>query len=174
MKARLLARAALYAALYAALTLAPGLNGIAYGQVQFRLSEGLLTFATLDAAAVPGLAVGTALANLGSPLGVLDVVAGGLLTLVAATLMWYAGPHLWALAVPVAVNGFGVAAELALVLRLPYWPSAVFVALGEAAVMASAGLLLLLLGRRHQLVLGLAPRRAWDGGRGRTQRRGVG
>ena len=114
MSTRHLARAALYAALYAALTLAPGLNGLAYGQVQFRVAEGMLAFACLDWAAVPGLTVGTAVANIASPLGPVDVVAGAALTLLAAALMWYIGAHWVALAVPVLVNGLGVAAELTL------------------------------------------------------------
>jgi uncharacterized membrane protein len=147
---RHLARAALYAALYAALTLAPGLSGLAYGQVQFRVSEGMLAFACLDWAAVPGLTVGTALANIAS------------LTLLAAALMWYIGAHWAALAAPVLVNGLGVAAELSLVLHLPYWPSAGFVALGEATVLATAGAVLFTVVRRHAPALGLQPRRRPD------------
>ncbi len=159
MSARLLARAAVYAALYVALTLTPGLSSIAYGQVQFRVSEGLLAFAAADVAALPGLAVGTALANLASPLGLIDVVYGAALTLVAALGMWAIGPRPWALVVPVVVNGLGVPVELALVLDLPYWPSVAFVALGEAAVMASIGAALLMVVRRYGDVLGLKPRR---------------
>jgi uncharacterized membrane protein len=150
----------MYAALYAALTVAPGLNALAYGQVQFRVSEGLLAFAAADVAAVPGLAVGTALANIFSPMGLIDVFYGAALTLMAALGMWWAGPRPWALVLPVAVNGLGVPVELALVLGLPYWPSVGFVTLGEAAVMATVGSALLLVARRYGVVLGLQPRRA--------------
>jgi len=149
MTSRRLARASLYAAVYAALTLAPGLSSLAYGQVQFRVSESLLAFACFDVAAVPGLAVGTALGNIASPMGIIDVAAGSLLTLVAAALMWRFGPRLPALATPVLVNGLGVGAELTLVLHLPFWASVGFVALGEAVVMATGGLLLLVLARRY-------------------------
>jgi uncharacterized membrane protein len=157
--ARLVARAGMYAALYAALTLAPGLSGLAYGQVQFRVSEGLLAFAAADVAAVPGLALGTALANIGSPLGPVDVFYGAALTLIAALGMWWVGPKLWALALPVIVNGLGVPVELALVLDLPYWPSVGFVVLGEAVVMGTLGVALLMVARRYGAVLGLQPRR---------------
>jgi uncharacterized membrane protein len=156
---RHLARAALYAALYAALTLAPGLSGLAYGQVQFRVAEGMLAFACFDWAAVPGLTVGTALANIASPLGPVDVVAGAALTLLAAVLMWYIGAYWVALAMPALVNGFGVAAELTLVLRLPYWPSLGFVALGEATVLATVGAVLFTVARRNAPALGLQARR---------------
>ena len=47
MSSRFLVRAAVYAALYAALTLAPGLNALAYGQVQFRVSEALMVLRLL-------------------------------------------------------------------------------------------------------------------------------
>ena len=88
MTSRFLVRAAVYAALYAALTLAPGLNALAYGQVQFRVSEALLIFACFDPAAVLGLTVGTAIANLGSPMMPVDMVVGAALTLLAAAIMY--------------------------------------------------------------------------------------
>ena len=155
MTARLLVRAALYAALYAALTLAPGLNALSYGQVQFRVSEVLLVFACVDPAAVVGLTVGTALGNFGSPMLLVDVVVGSLLTLVAAALMYRIGPRFVALVAPVVVNGLGVGAMLALVLELPFWASAVWVAAGEAAVMATGGAALLVLVKRRGDLFGL-------------------
>jgi uncharacterized membrane protein len=152
---RFVVRAALYAALYAVLTLAPGLNALAYGPVQFRLSEALLVFACVDPAAVPGLTIGTALGNLNSPMLVADVLFGSLLTLVAASLMQRIGPRFVALLVPVVVNGLGVAAMLAVVLDLPFWASAVWVGAGETAVMATAGAALLVLVRQRREIFGL-------------------
>lgn len=155
MSSRLLVRAAVYAALYAALTLAPGLNALAYGQVQFRVSEALMVFACLDPAAVLGLTVGCALANLGSPMMPLDVVVGSALTLIAGAIMYAVGPRVAALVAPVVVNALGVAAELALVLALPYWASALWVGIGEAAVLFTLGLALLLLARRRRDLFGM-------------------
>ncbi len=156
MSSRFLVRAALYAALYAALTLAPGLNALAYGQVQFRFAEALTVFACVDPAAVPGLTIGTALGNLNSPMLVVDVLFGSLLTLVAVSLMQRIGPRFIALAVPVVVNGLGVAAMLAIVLDLPFWASAVWVGAGETAVMATGGAALLVLVRQRRELFGLA------------------
>jgi uncharacterized membrane protein len=154
MTSRLLVRAAVYAALYAALTLAPGLNAVAYGQVQFRVSEALMVFACFDPAAVLGLTAGTAIANLGSPMMPVDTVVGAALTLAAAALMFVVGPRIVALAAPVVVNAFGVAAMLALLLELPYWASVVWVGIGEAAVLFTLGLALLLVVRGHRELFG--------------------
>ena len=155
MTSRFLVRAAVYAALYAALTLAPGLNALAYGQVQFRVSEALMIFACFDPAAVLGLTAGTAIANLGSPMMPVDTVVGAALTLLAAAIMYVIGPRVVALAAPVVVNAFGVAAMLALLLDLPYWASVVWVGIGEAAVLFTLGLALLLVVRRRRELFGL-------------------
>jgi uncharacterized membrane protein len=58
----------------------------------------------------------------------------------------------------VVVNGLGVGAELALILHLPFWPSVGLVALGEAVVLFTGGLLVLSLIRRHGALLGLPGR----------------
>lgn len=149
MNARLLARAALYAAAYAGLTLAPGLSAIAYGPVQFRVSEVLTVFACFDPAAIAGLTVGTAIANVASPIAVLDVPFGAALTLAATFAMWRLGPRLAALALPVVVNGLGVGFELALLTDVPFWYAVVFVSLGEAVVLFTGGAALLAALRRH-------------------------
>jgi uncharacterized membrane protein len=151
---RFLVRAAVYAALYAALTLAPGLNALAYGEVQFRVAEALMIFACFDPAAVVGLTVGTAIGNLGSPMAPADVVVGAALTLAAAALMYVIGPRVIALAAPVVINALGVAAMLALILDLPYWASVAWVGLGEATVLFTLGLALLLMVRRHRELFG--------------------
>jgi uncharacterized membrane protein len=154
MSSRFLVRAAVYAALYAALTLAPGLNALAYGEVQFRVAEALMVFACFDPAAVLGLTVGTAIGNVGSPMMPVDVVVGSALTLVAAAVMHLIGPRVIALAAPVVVNAFGVAAMLALVLDLPYWASVAWVGIGEATVLFTLGLALLLVVRRRPELFG--------------------
>jgi uncharacterized membrane protein len=159
MTTRLLARASSYAAAYVVLTLLAGAFGLASGQVQFRISEALLPFACVDPAAVVGLTLGTAIANgLTSPIGLADVAIGSLLTLISALAMWRIGPRVVALATPVVVNGLGVGAELALVLHLPFWPSVGLVALGEAVVLFTGGLLVLNLIGSHGAAFGLAAR----------------
>jgi uncharacterized membrane protein len=147
MTARMIARGAAYAALYVALTMVPGLHALAYRDVQFRVAECLLVFVFFDRAALPGIVVGTAIANGFGPMAVVDVWFGALLTLVAGLAMQRAGAHVIALAIPVLVNGLGVPVELHLLLDLPFWASVVWVSLGEAVVMFGLGLPLLLLVR---------------------------
>ncbi len=81
---RFLAQAGLIAALYAVTTYLCALWGLAYGQVQFRLSEALTILPLFTPAAVPGLAIGCFVANLGSPYGMVDILCGTAATLIAA------------------------------------------------------------------------------------------
>ena len=52
------------------------------------------------------------------------------------------------------VDAFGVAAMLALILDLPYWASTLWVGIGEAAVLFTLGLALLLVVRGRREVFG--------------------
>ena len=70
------------AALYAALTIAS--SPIAYGAIQFRISEVLCILPFFFPFTVPGLFVGCIIANLFSPYGILDLAVGSAATLAAA------------------------------------------------------------------------------------------
>lgn len=84
-KVRSLAAAAAVAAMYAALTYLSAAMNLAYGPVQFRVSEALTVLPVFTPAAVPGLALGCFIANLTSPFGVVDWVFGTLASLIGAT-----------------------------------------------------------------------------------------
>lgn len=83
-KVRLLATGAAIAAMYAALTYLSAAMNLAYGPVQFRVSEALTVLPVFTPAAVPGLALGCFISNLTSPFGVVDWVFGTLASFVAA------------------------------------------------------------------------------------------
>ena len=87
---RFLTQAAMIAALYAVLTYAAAAVNLAYGAVQFRFSEALTVLPVFTPAAIPGLAVGCFLANLGRPLGLVDWIFGTGATLLAAVGTWMA------------------------------------------------------------------------------------
>lgn len=71
---------ALIAALYAGLTYFSAILGIAYGPIQFRISEALTILPILTPAAIPGLTIGCFIGNLSSPYGIVDILCGTLAT----------------------------------------------------------------------------------------------
>lgn len=120
-------RIAMIAALYATLTLVVllFLGGLAWGPIQFRISEAVCVLALLTADAVPGLALGCVIANVANialsgagMLGMLDVVFGSLATLAGVSITYHLRrrPHL-ALLGPVLSNALIVPAYLPLILR---------------------------------------------------------
>ena len=76
--------AGLIGALYAVLTYVSSMMGLAYGEVQFRISEALTILPVFTPAAIPGLVIGCIIANIGSPFGMVDIVCGTLATFAAA------------------------------------------------------------------------------------------
>ena len=125
MHARRVAQAGVIAAVYASLTYlvaqAPG--GLGFGLVQFRPSEAVTVLACLTPAAIPGLGLGSAIANLNSvaafgSVGLLDVAFGSLGTLLGAMWSWRFREHTAvALAGPVVFNALIVPAYLPVMLR---------------------------------------------------------
>ncbi len=83
-RTRFLVISGLIAALYAALTYLSAALGLAYGQVQIRLSEALCMLCAFTPAAVPGLAVGCLIGNIGSAFGIADMIIGSAATLASA------------------------------------------------------------------------------------------
>ncbi|WP_432666011.1 QueT transporter family protein [Wukongibacter baidiensis] len=143
-----LVKTALIAAIYAAITMA--LAPISFGEIQFRLSEVLVLLAFIDPFYIPGLVLGCVIANFGSPLGPIDVLAGSFATLLSVSAIYQTrkllGDNLKALIVaslwPVAFNGLIVGWMLNYVLQLPFWASAAYVALGEFVVVSFIGVVL--------------------------------
>ena len=81
--------AAVIAALYVVMTYISSAFNLAYGPIQFRLSEVLNVFAVFTPAAIPGLTIGCLLGNLGSPYGAVDIVVGTTATLLAAVCAYF-------------------------------------------------------------------------------------
>lgn len=120
-------RVAVIAAAYAALTLIAllFLGSLARGPVQFRVSEALCVLALFTPEAIPGLALGCAIANVANivlsgtgMLGMLDVVFGTLATALGAWFTWRNRRHpALALLGPVIANALIVPAYLPLMLQ---------------------------------------------------------
>ncbi len=143
---------ALIAALYAGLTYFSAVWGLAYGFVQFRISEALTILPILTPAAVPGLIVGCFIGNLGSPYGIVDIVCGTLATAIAAVatrmlrgVRFKNIPWLAPLA-PVLFNALIVGAEITFLIPdsiasfTGFLITAGWVALGELVVCYGLGL----------------------------------
>ena len=145
-RARILAQAALIAAMYVGLTHLQNLllPGSATWAVQFRASEALCILALFTPAAIPGLTVGGFVFNLtyGAALP-LDVLVGSAATLLSTAAMRLLRRFPWvAMAMPALFNAFLVGWELTVYIGGGFWLNALYVALGEAAVMYTLGALL--------------------------------
>ena len=127
MKSNYLARVGVIAAAYAACTLIAllFLGSLAWGPIQFRVSEALCVLALFTPAAIPGLTLGCVIANVMNivisgtgMLGMLDVVFGSLATFAGALFTWKMRRHpLVALAGPVLANALILPAYLPLLLQ---------------------------------------------------------
>lgn len=121
--ARYVAEAGVIAAVYGGATLLTiqFLGPLAFGPVQFRVSEALTVVALFTPAAIPGLTLGSVIANAflipTNPLAWLDVVFGSLGTLLGAWWMWrFRANRPLALAGPVVSNALIVPAYLPILL----------------------------------------------------------
>lgn len=141
-KIRFLAEAGIIAAMYAALTIifAP----ISYGQIQVRISEALTILPAFTPAAIPGLFIGCIVANLFSPVGVIDIVFGSLATLLAAFLSYKMPKRYLVPLPPIIINGVVVGFILNYVFKLPLFISMLWVALGELIACFGLGYILML------------------------------
>jgi uncharacterized membrane protein len=143
--------AALIAALYAALThgqnmLLPNSASMA---IQFRASEALCVLAFFTPAAIPGLTLGCLLFNVTSGTALpLDFLVGTLASFLAAVGMWLTRNikigklPLVGLLMPAVTNALLVGWELTVYIGGGFWLNALYVAIGEVAVLLTLGILL--------------------------------
>lgn len=145
---RLLTHGALLAALYVVLThlqnlLIPDSASFA---IQFRASEALCVLAFFTPAAIPGLAIGCLLFNISFAGALpLDFLVGSLASLLSAAAMWLTrkwtvrGYPLPGMLMPAVFNALLVGWELSVYLGGGFWINALYVAIGEAAVLLTLG-----------------------------------
>ena len=152
-KARLLAHGALIGALYVVLChfqnlLLPNSATMA---IQFRAAEALCVLAFFTPAAVPGLTVGCFLFNL-TFAGALptDVVVGPIASFMAAVSMRWLRKWPWlGMLMPAIWNAILVGWELTVYVGDGFWINALYVAIGEAAVLLTLGAALYGVMKRH-------------------------
>lgn len=147
-KVRFLTHAALLAALYVALTYLQNflLPGSASWAIQFRASEALCVLSLFTPAAIPGLAIGCLLFNISFAGALpLDFLIGSLASCLAAVSMWLTrkvcvnGYPLLSMTAPALFNALLVGWELSVYIGGGFFINALYVAIGEQAVLLTLG-----------------------------------
>ena len=150
-RTKLLTHGALIGALYVVLTYLQNLiiPDSATWAIQFRASEAMCVLALFTPAAIPGLTIGCLLFNISFAGALpLDFLVGSLATLLATAGMWLTrririkGYPLVAMLLPALFNAFLVGWELDVYIGGGFWLNALYVAIGEGAVLLSLGSLL--------------------------------
>ena len=159
-RSRQVAHAAIIAALYAVLTHMQNLilPGSATWAIQMRLSEALAVLAFYTPAAIPGLTLGCLLFNITFSAALpLDFLVGSLATYLAAQGMWLTrnirirNIPLPGLLMPALTNAILVGLELSIYIGGGFAINALYVALGELAVLLTLGTVLYLTIRNRKL-----------------------
>lgn len=133
------------AAIYVVLTLVSAAAGLPGGVIQFRLSEALTVLPVFTGAAVPGLFIGCAIANLVTGALPWDVAIGSLATLIGAYLTYrFRNRPKLAPVFPILSNGLIVPFVLKYVYTFPgsYWYFFLTVTAGETVCCGLFGYLL--------------------------------
>lgn len=151
MNIRYLTKASLIAAIYIVLVLLQllpvPLASLTFGPIQLRLAEGLTLLPLVESAAVPGLFVGCLLANLllapYSGFGLIDIIGGSLVTLLAAYLTSKMKTKFTAILPPVILNGLIVSIWVSYFTKIPYVYTVLGIGGGELASVVVFGSLIL-------------------------------
>ena len=147
-KSKYITTGALIGAMYVALCYLQNalIPGSASWAIQFRAAEALCVLAFFTPAAIPGLTVGCFLFNISFAGALpLDPVVGTIATLLAAWGMWLTrsvtvkGLPVLGLLMPAVANAVLVGWELSLYIGGAFWLNAVYVAIGEVAVLLTLG-----------------------------------
>jgi len=156
MNIRYLTKASVIAAIYVILVvLEIPFGQLAFGPVQVRVAEALVLLPLIESAAIPGVFIGCLLANLiltfTSGFGLIDVVAGSLVTLVSAYLTSKM-PNKWlGILPPVVLNGLIVSIWVSYFIKIPYWPTVAGIAVGELVAVGVFGNIVLFAYNRIKL-----------------------
>lgn len=160
-RVRNLVYAALIGAMYAALTHMQNiiLPGSTTWAIQMRLSEALCVLAFFTPAAIPGLTVGCFVFNLTYAAALpADALVGSLATALATAAMYFLRRvrvkeiPLLGLLMPAIMNGLLVGWELTVYIGGGFWLNGLYVAIGELAVMLTAGVILYTMLKKRKIL----------------------
>ncbi len=136
MNTKYLTRASMIAGIYIVLVLIQiPLGQLAFGPIQLRFAEGLTLLPLVEEAAIPGVFVGCLVSNIilapYSGFGLIDIIGGSLITLVAAYLTSKMSNKLLGALPPVILNGFIVSIWVSYFTKIPYWYTVLGITIGE-------------------------------------------
>lgn len=151
MQVKELLRQSVIAAVYVVLSLSLFQLSFGAGMIEFRVAEALMVLPFYNKKNIFGVTVGCLVTNLFSPLGIADIVFGTGATLLAALLIALIRKKYLIAILTAAVNGFVIAAELHLILGLPFWLSVISIAASELIIVQIGVLLFHILERNSQL-----------------------
>ena len=160
-KTNYIVKTAIIAATYAVLTML--LAPISYGPIQFRVSEIMVLLVFIDKRYFTGIALGTFLAGLFSPYGMLDAVVGTIATIVALggiiAIKSALGDNLKSLIVaslaPTIANGIIIGWLISYSVGIPFLVPALQVALGEFVVVTIVGVVVIRWVQKNEKILSL-------------------
>lgn len=150
-----LAKVGVVAALYVAFTL---INPLSFGAVQLRFSELFNNFSVFNKRYIWAVTLGCAIANLFSPLGIVDVIFGSLGTLVMTSLSYFVTRKMTSVPKKLlccvlicTLMSWSVALELHFVSGLPFFATYLSVGAGEFISMAFGAVVVYLLNKTVDL-----------------------
>ena len=148
MNTKFLTKASLIAAIYIILVLIQiPMGSLAFGPIQLRIAEGLTLLPFIEAAAIPGLFVGCLVSNIilaaYSSFGLVDIIGGSLVTLVAAYLTRKMPNRFMAALPPIILNGLIVSIWVSYFTKVPYMITVLGIAGGEIASIGIFGFIML-------------------------------
>jgi uncharacterized membrane protein len=160
-KTNYIVKTAIIAATYAVLTML--LAPISYGPIQFRISEIMVLLVFIDKRYFTGIALGTFLAGLFSPYGMLDAVVGTIATVVALggiiIVKRSLGDNLKSLMIaslsPTIANGIIIGWLISYSVGIPFLMPALQVALGEFVVVSILGVIVIRWVQKKEKILSL-------------------
>ena len=147
---------ALVTGLYVAVTLV--LSVFSFGVIQIRLSEMFNYLSLYNKRYIVAVTAGVALANIASPLGLIDVVVGSVSTLRVLLINYKITSRIKNMIIKIAVTAcvfafsmFTVAGQLTILYQLPFFLNWWVIALGELASMIVGGIIIYWIGKKVDL-----------------------
>ena len=147
---------ALVTGLYVAVTLV--LSVFSFGVIQIRLSEMFNYLSLYNKRYIVAVTAGVALANIASPLGLIDVVVGSVSTLIVLLINYKITIRIKNMKIKMAVTAcvfafsmFTVAGQLTILYQLPFFLNWWVIALGELASMIVGGIIIYWISKKVDL-----------------------